>query len=199
MAASSAWKITSKLLDQAQVRARLLGGFLRSLPQCTKPDIQPLVKSHFGRRLSPNEFFGFGPSTPLYLGTAFWGGLGWGVGEGGGSKLSRPIATTVHGSGPRSWRTFFFYMEPGFWVLSPGFKGRPLDGAPPVRTQLFSGRHGLAEKSRFLSDLQQPPGGLGLLLGDHLVTMRVRVDNHAQAWARVSLRSLKIYFAKDRL
>ena len=37
----------------------------------------------------------------------------------------------------------------------------------------FSGRHGLAEKSRFWGDLQQPLGTLGPLLGDHLVTMGV--------------------------
>ena len=40
----------------------------------------------------------------------------------------------------------------------------------------FSGRHGLTEKSRFLGDLRQPPGTLGPLLGDHLVTMGVRIN-----------------------
>ena len=37
----------------------------------------------------------------------------------------------------------------------------------------FSGRHLSHEKSQTLGDLQQTPGTLGLLLGDHLVTMGI--------------------------
>ena len=46
-------------------------------------------------------------------------------------------------------------------------------GAPPPRTVLFSGQHGLAEKWRFLGD----PGNPQRLLGCcwHLVTMGVRI------------------------
>ena len=44
-----------------------------------------------------------------------------------------------------------------------------------MRTWPFFCQHGLAEKLRFLDDLQQSPGALGLLLGDHLVTMGVHI------------------------
>ena len=54
---------------------------------------------------------------------------------------------------------------------------QPTYGAPPMRTQLFSGCCGLADKPRLLSDLQQPPGTLGPLLGDHLVTMGVHINS----------------------
>ena len=61
----------------------------------------------------------------------------------------------------------------------------PPFGAPPVITQQFSSRHGLAE--RFLGDPRQPLGTLGPLLGDHLVTTGVRINSCS---ARPSLLGL---------
>ena len=61
-------------------------------------------------------------------------------------------------------------------MLSPIFLERSSYRAPPVRTWPFLGRHGLAEKWRLLGHLLQPPRALGLLLGDYLLTMGVRVN-----------------------
>ena len=42
-------------------------------------------------------------------------------------------------------------------------------------TLLFSGQHGLPEKSQLWGDLRRPPGTLELLLGYRLVTMGVHI------------------------
>ena len=69
---------------------------------------------------------------------------------GGGSKFGWIIAATVRRFGSRSHSTSFFYTEPptsdGSQVLFPGFQDQALFGNPAVRTKLFSGWHGLAEK-----------------------------------------------------
>ena len=62
----------------------------------------------------------------------------------------------------------------GVRVPSPSFPDWPPIG-PLVRTELFSSRHGLAEKWQLLGDLRPPPAVLGLLLSDHLVTMGVPI------------------------
>ena len=46
-----------------------------------------------------------------------------------------------------------------------------------VRIGLFSHCQGLAENLRFSREPCRPPETLGLLLGDHLVTMAVRINS----------------------
>ena len=58
------------------------------------------------------------------------------------------------------------------------FQRSALCGAPPLWPSPLFGWHGWAEKSQFLGDLRPPPGYLGPLLDDHLVTMGVCINMH---------------------
>ena len=133
-------------------------------------------------KLCPNGFFDFdcctapSPPPPRYRFLRVAGGGGWGVKTWlAYSPHCASIQTQVR-------KKFFFplWTPPQPMIGFPGAISRfprscPLWG-PTVEDLAISGWEGLAEKSRFLGDLQQPPRTLGLLLGDHLVTMGVCIN-----------------------
>ena len=93
---------------------------------------------------------------------------------------------------------FFLLWIPSPMIAVPGFISKffrqpPLWG--PHHCLSRSCRHVLAEKSRFLGDLRQSPGTLGLLLGDHLMTMDLHIIN---PWgAVISVLHLCILFKRS--
>ena len=64
-----------------------------------------------------------------------------------------------------SHSTLFFYMDPQTNDQGLGYYLQPFQIGPPMGPYRHSSRHVLAEKQRFLGDLRQPLGTLGLLLG----------------------------------
>ena len=96
------------------------GGYSQSIPQCVILNVYPLVKSSFWEtKLSPNDFFNFDPSDPLYLGTAFWHGASGGGGGGrdllerggGGGEGVQGRGGGGRGGGPPPLGTYTFHQE----------------------------------------------------------------------------------------
>ena len=90
----------------------------------------------------------------------FFGGWGWGgVSGGGGVKTSLRILGAVCGFGPRSWATFFLYMDPLTHGGGPGSEFRvplvaPLYGPLLVRTWPFSRWIRLFSDTRKISEIR---------------------------------------------